>query len=214
MNVTAAAPVMRALYESTMLKGMRLAALANSIHHDQLFNLWVPKGGLKRINFGESKKRMEKYDKFTSIFWLGLGLVIIYGACKIGLGRLSNPGGGLFVLVLGIFLSCLALIIFISSRTRKLKDTDYDISLWVGLKWQYPIYILTALFIYTLITPKVGYIPATTFLMLFLFALFEHHKWKLAISEAILAGLLSYLVFGPWLQVRLPRGVLEVLFGF
>jgi hypothetical protein len=157
---------------------------------------------------------MERYDKFNSLFWFGLGLVIIYGGCKIGLGKLNSPGGGLFVLVLGVFLSFLALIFFISSCTRKLKDTGSSIRLWAGLKWKHPIYILIALVIYTLVTPKVGYILATTSLMLFLFGLFERHKWKWAIGGAILTGALSYLVFGLWLQVRFPRGIIEVLIGY
>lgn len=157
---------------------------------------------------------MEKYDKFSSIFWFGLGLVIIYGACEIGLGRLNSPGGGLFIFVLGVFLALLALIILISSWAREIKDTGSRASLWAGLKWKYPVYILAGLLIYILIIPKFGYILATIFLMLFLFGLFEHHKWKVVILEAIICGLVSYFVFGPWLQVRLPRGVLEILIGF
>ena len=157
---------------------------------------------------------MEKYDRFGSLFWFVLGLGIIYGGCKIGVGRLSHPGGGLFILVLGLALSLLAAMIFVGSVAKKMQDARSEIVLWAGLKWEYPIYILVALLLYTFIMPKVGYMPATIFLMVFLFGLFEHHRWKWVIGEAVLAGVLSYFIFGPWLQVRFPRGILEVLAGY
>lgn len=156
---------------------------------------------------------MERYDKFISLFWLFLGLTVIYGGYKIGLGRLSNPGGGLFIFVLGMCLSLLALIIFISVCSKGGKITESVPSLWVGLKWKNPIYILTALIIYTFIIIKLGYLLSTTVLLIFLFNVIERQKWKVVLFEAILSVLLSYLVFGVWLQIRFPRGIFEILVG-
>jgi putative tricarboxylic transport membrane protein len=156
---------------------------------------------------------MERYDKFIGLFWLSLGLTIIFGGYKIGLGRLSNPGGGLFIFVLGMCLLLLAFVIFVSSYLRKIKDNKSVPSLWVGLKWKNPIYILIALIIYTLMITKLGYLLGTTLLLVFLFNVIERQKWKVVLFGAISATLLSYLVFGVWLQIRFPRGLFESLVG-
>ena len=156
---------------------------------------------------------MERYDKFVSLFWLSLGLTISFGGYKIGLGRLSNPGGGLFVFVLGMCLSLLALVIFISVCGKGGKITESNPRLWVGLKWRNPIYLLIALIIYTSVITKLGYLLSTTLLLVFLFNVIERQKWKTVLLGAISSTLLSYLVFGVWLQIRFPRGIFENLVG-
>lgn len=153
---------------------------------------------------------MERNDKFSSFFWLCLGLIIIYSAYKLRLGNLRQPGPGLFIFIMGICLSLLALGVFISSCRREIKGTQSVLSLWAGLEWKLPIYIFIILLIYSIIL-KLGYLLSTTFLMVFLFGLFERKKWKFVIVGAVLSVLISYLVFGVWLQIRFPRGVFEDL---
>ena len=167
-----------------------------------------------RVVIPESiEEKMERYDKFVSLFWLSLGLTILFGSYKIGLGRLSHPGGGLFVFVLGMCLSLLALVIFISVCRKKEKVTESVSRLWVGLKWRNPIYLLISLIIYTLIITKLGYVFSTILLLVFLFNVIERQKWKVVLFEAISFTFLSYLVFGVWLQIRFPRGIFELLVG-
>lgn len=156
---------------------------------------------------------MERIDKFSSVFWLCLGLAIIYSGCKLGLGKLTNPGGGLFLFFLGICLSLLALGFFIYSHRREKKNSQSVLSPWVGLNWKLPIYILISLLIYILIIIKLGYLLSTAFLMAILFSLYERPKWKFIIFATISTTFLSYLLFGKWLQVQFPRGVFESLIG-
>ena len=156
---------------------------------------------------------MERYDRFVSLFWLSMGLTIAFGGYKIGLGRLSNPGGGLFIFVLGMGLSLLALLIFISVCGKEGRVTESVSKLWVGLKWRNPIYILISLMIYTFIIKQLGYLLSTTLLLVFLFNVIERQKWKVVLFGAIVSTLLSYFVFGVWLQIRFPRGIFEILAG-
>lgn len=156
---------------------------------------------------------MESHDRYCGLFWLGLGVAAIYGARKIGIGHLNSPGGGLFIFLLGLCLLLLAAIILIASFKKEMKGSPSGPGLWRGVRWQYPVYILGALFFYTLIARPLGYILATLALMLFLLGLFNPRQWKSVIWQAVLVGFLSYLVFGPWLQVRFPRGILENFIG-
>ena len=41
-------------------------------------------------------KGMGKADQFSSIFWLILGLAVVYGSNRLGLGTLTHPGPGFF----------------------------------------------------------------------------------------------------------------------
>jgi len=156
---------------------------------------------------------MGRYDKFVSFFWLSLGLVVIYGGYKIGLGRLNNPGGGLFIFILGVCLFLLALIIFVGSCSKKMKDTPSVVTLSVNWKWENPFYILLALIIYTFAIAKLGYCLSTIFLLIFLFNVIERQKWKTVMFEALLTVFLSFLFFGIFLEVRFPRGPFEILIG-
>lgn len=158
-------------------------------------------------------KEMQRYEKFISLFWLFLGFVIIIGAIKIGLGSLNNPGGGLFILILGTCLSLLALINFIRSHSKWIKSNRPMIRTWTDLKWEKALYIMIALTIYTFIISTLGYCLSTFFLLMFLFNTFEHQKWKVVAFEAILSVFLSYILFGILLEVRFPRGLFETLIG-
>ncbi len=156
---------------------------------------------------------MARYDKFISYFWLFLGLVVIYGGYKIGLGRLNNPGGGLFIFILGVCLFLLALTIFVSSCSKKMKGTLSMSTLLADWKWKKPFYIFLALIIYTLVIAKLGYCLSTIFLLIFLFNVIERQEWKTVMLEVFLTVFLSFLSFGIFLEVRFPRGPFEILIG-
>ncbi len=80
--------------------------------------------------------------------------------------------------------------------------------LWTGLNWKGTCYVVAALLIYAALLEKVGFLIWTTLLLIYLFRAIEPQKWKLAIGLAILASLLSYLVFDRLLEGQLPRGFL------
>ena len=157
---------------------------------------------------------MRKYDKYVSFFWLFLALVIIYGAYKLELGILRNPGPGLFIFILGIFLLALALALLISSCIKQINDEGSELRLWAGLKWQKPIYILTGFLIYTLIIKITGYCLSTFLLLIFLFNVIERQRWELVIFETALVVFFSFLIFGVFLQIQFPKGLLEILAGY
>lgn len=156
---------------------------------------------------------MVRFDKVIGLFWLCLGLVVIYGGLKIGLGSLRNPGGGLFIFVLGVCLFLLSFIIFMGARSQKGGDPCSVITHSADWKWKNPSYILVALIGYTFVIAKLGYCLSTVFLLSFLFNIIERQKWKVVILEAILAVFLSFLFFGIFLEVRFPRGPFEMWIG-
>jgi putative tricarboxylic transport membrane protein len=153
---------------------------------------------------------MGKPDQFSSLFWFLVGMAVTVWSYRLGLGTLTNPGPGFLPFWCALILSGLSCLVFFHRRfattegeTRKLRH------LWQGVGWVKGIYVVLALLAYTLLFTTLGYLLSTIALLLFLFKTIEPQKWTVAVGGAILASLVSFVVFALWLDVQLPRGVLE-----
>jgi len=137
-------------------------------------------------------------------------MAVIYWSCRLGLGTLTNPGPGFLPFWCALILSGLSCLVFLhrllartEGETRKLRH------LWKGARWLRGIYVVAALLAYTLLFTTLGYLLSTIALLLFLFKAIEPQKWAVAVGGAILASLVSFVLFALWLDVQLPRGVVE-----
>ncbi len=79
---------------------------------------------------------------------------------------------------------------------------------WAGLYFKRVIAVIASLVGYTLILTRVGFVPTTFFLMVFLFRITGYNKWLIIIIKALLSASLTYLVFDKWLGCQLPKGIL------
>ena len=153
---------------------------------------------------------MAKPDQFSSLFWLVVGMAVTYGSYRLGLGTLTNPGPGFLSFWCALILSGLSCLVFLHRLfTRTQEETRGLRHLWPGIGWVKGIYVVAALLAYTLLFTTLGYLLSTIALLLFLFKAIEPQKWTVAVGGAILASLVSFVVFARWLDVQLPRGVLE-----
>ena len=155
---------------------------------------------------------MGKPDQASSICWLGLGLAVIYASHRLGLGTLTNPGPGFLPFWSGVILCGLSALVFFQGRLTQRAGGGGPLSqLWAGMAWPKPVYVVIALFAYVMIFAHLGFLLCTTVLLIFLFKAIEPETWLRAIVGAVLAAGVSYVLFGVWLQVQLPRGFLEGL---
>jgi hypothetical protein len=58
---------------------------------------------------------------------------------------------------------------------------------------------------------KLGFIPTTLLLFIFLLGVVEKKKWFFTISTSVVVTALTYLIFEIWLKSQLPKGFLESL---
>jgi putative tricarboxylic transport membrane protein len=155
---------------------------------------------------------MGKADQVSSIFWLLLGLVVVYSSYRFGLGTLARPGPGFLPFLCGVILSALSAFVFFQGRLAKKTNGEESIGqLWAGMNWHKPVYGIIVLLIYALTFVRLGFLLSTIFLLIFLFKGIEPERWLRAITVAVLAAVVSYVLFVVWLQVQLPRGLLERL---
>jgi putative tricarboxylic transport membrane protein len=153
---------------------------------------------------------MGRPDQFSSLFWFLLGLAVIFLSYRLGLGTLTSPGPGFLPLWCGLILSAISLGVFFHRLLIPSGGESQTIrKLWGGVHWLRGVFVVSALLVYTLLFTHLGYLLSTLVLLLFLFKAIEPQGWTVAIGGAVLASFISFVVFALWLDVQLPRGILE-----
>jgi hypothetical protein len=155
---------------------------------------------------------MGKQDQSSSIFWLCLGLIVIYGSYRLGFGSPNHPGAGFLPLLAGAMLCVFSALVFYQGmRNQRTKGEGETRKLWAGMAWLKPLYIVIALLAYAMAFESLGFLLATPVLLIYLFKGIEPETWPRAIVGALVVTISSYALFGVWLQVQFPRGFLERL---
>jgi hypothetical protein len=152
---------------------------------------------------------MQKNDRLTSLVLAVFGLYIAFEGYRLGLGTLHKPKAGFLVFWVGMILAGLSIALFIqtfSPPVGKKKD------LWKGVRWTAGLKLIGALLVYVLIFKWLGFILSTTLLLLFLFKALEPHRWATAFLFSIVTTILCYLIFGVFLELQFPEGVLKVIY--
>jgi putative tricarboxylic transport membrane protein len=153
---------------------------------------------------------MGRPDQFSSLFWFVLGLAVIFLSYRLGLGTLTSPGPGFLPFWCALILSAISLGVFFHRRLIPSGGESRTIQkLWGGVHWLRGVFVVSALLVYTLVFTSLGYLLSTLVLLLFLFKAIEPQRWTVAIGGAVLASFISFALFALWLDVQLPRGILE-----
>ncbi len=149
-------------------------------------------------------------DRVSSLVWLLLGLVAIYGSFQLGLGTMHEPGSGFLAFLAGVFIICVAAVIFLQSII-KFRGTPLNVKvLWAGANWHHSLIIAILTIGFILALEGLGFF-ITSFLLLFLlFKVVEKLSWGKAVLIPALTLTITYVVFNIFLKSNLPRGI----FGF
>lgn len=155
---------------------------------------------------------MGKPDQVSSLFWSILGLGVVYLSYRLGLGELTHPGPGFLTFWSGVILCCLSAVVFFQGVRAQRGGTGVTLpQRWAGMAWPKSVYVIIALLAYVLTFTYLGFLLSTIVLLIFLFKGIEPETWRRAFLSAGLSSFISYILFGIWLQVQLPRGLLEKL---
>ena len=139
------------------------------------------------------------------LFFIMFSAAICVESYKLGLGTFHRPRSGFFPFLLGAAIGVLAIILqFIKVFSKA--QTNIEIS--VPFKRIVPLGV--SLFVYVLLIDLIGFVLATSLLVVFFLKMMESLSWKITAPVAIGIPLLAYLVFRVLLRVQLPRGP----FGF
>lgn len=131
-------------------------------------------------------------------------MLACFGATRLGLGTVGEPGAGFIFFWSGLLLVILSLIVFAGS----IREADEPAQ--GGTNWGKIALVLLSLLLYGFLLERLGFVISTFLLMSFLLGWIERTKWFKAVGVAAFAATASYAIFQLWLKIRLPRG----LFGF
>jgi len=151
---------------------------------------------------------MRKLNLISGVIWLILSIFIFYKSIHLEIGKFYSPGAGLFPFLTGIFFGLLSVVFIFETLWRK-PAAEEEKRIWaIDINWKKIILTLLIMIIYSLLLERLGYLLATFALMLFLFKHIGPERWPVAIISSIITVTLSYMIFGIWLQVQLPEGLL------
>ncbi len=154
----------------------------------------------------DSAKKTSIAAASVALFWFALGTLLCYGATRLGVGTVSEPGSGFIFFWSGLILVVLSLITFAESL-RNGEEASRGIG---AMSWGKIAFVLLALLSYAFFLEKLGFVLTTFVLMSFLLAMIEGKHWSKSLGVAIAAAAGSYAMFEFWLKIRLPHGI----FGF
>jgi len=151
---------------------------------------------------------MARSDRIFSFIWIALGVFQCAESCSLGLGSFMEPGTGFMPFVMGLVMTALAIALFLESYFEMKNKPLLKVSLWSDVYWKRVVYIAVIMLAYAILLPKLGYLLDTFLMMVFLLKSGAPIKWPTAIVVGALTAGFSYVLFGIWLSVSFPRGVL------
>jgi len=151
-------------------------------------------------------KRVEAKEGFI---WIVVGGFICVLSWRIGLGSFHEPGAGFVAFVAGISLVAIGLIMYLSKVfTKRLPNEGRDAHRPpLRLPKFRLVYTVLVIAGYGLVLQPLGYITTTFLAMFCLFFDRGTNRFLPSVLASVLTVVLTYLVFGTWLRVQLPRGI-------
>ena len=143
---------------------------------------------------------MKKKEK-SAVAFIAFGLFIIFEIRKLPFGKFSDPGPGLFPLMLAMIVIGLSLISLIVSKVERVPGS-FEKKGFLNV-----FYIVGILVFYRYSLPFLGYNLCTFFLLVFLLKIVGGQKWFYTIIWSVIITGASYLLFAKWLMVFFPKGV-------
>ena len=149
---------------------------------------------------------MRNHDRLTSVLLGALGIYVAIEGYSLKLGVLNKPKPGFLVFWAGMILFGLSLLLFIQTFVSKYEMTG---SIWKGVKWQRGVKLNLILIGYILFFHTLGFAISTFLMLILICKSLDSQRWGTAFLLSITATLLSLVIFGYFLEVRFPPGLLK-----
>ncbi len=150
---------------------------------------------------------MNRYDRKSSLVWLGFSLLVIGGSLSYTPGTWSRPGPGFLPLLCGLVMAILSLGILVQATWGVKKGAAREGGPpFLTSRWPKIGAALSILLGYGLLLEPLGYLAVTFVFLLLALKVVEPNRWRTALIETVLATGFSYTLFEVLLKVQLPKG--------
>ncbi len=144
-------------------------------------------------------------ERWSSLFWILIGLAICVGSLRLGMGTLHSPGPGFLPFFAGLILGILGLIVFTTTKTS-LPENGEKTPMFVKGRVLRVVLTMMSIMCYAVAMEYFGFLISTVFFLLLLLKVIEPQRWAVATGASILGALGSYLIFEVLLECQLPQG--------
>lgn len=150
---------------------------------------------------------MTKYDRMSTLFFVGLAIAIGVESIRLGPHSFSDPGPGLIPLGAGLLLGISSLLVFArtfgsSSRGDAPKKT-------IRFSWN-TISALASMVAFGFLVNLLGFLTVTFVWIGFLCRWIGRMGWKATIITSVATTFFTWLLFVYFLELRFPRGIFGV----
>jgi putative tricarboxylic transport membrane protein len=152
---------------------------------------------------------MVQKEWILNILMFLFGIVIVVESLRLGIGKLGQPGVGLFPFIAGAGLSLVTFFPAVKKFVVAKKAYDRDEGQkFFGQSILNVLLSILALVIYVFTLPWLGYLLSTFIFLAILFKIAGFRKWIFILPIAFIASSATYTLFYYWLSVRFPKGIL------
>jgi putative tricarboxylic transport membrane protein len=116
----------------------------------------------------------------SALFWVAVGILACYGATRLGLGSVTEPGPGFIFFWSGLILVLLSLIVLADS-VRSTEDTVLQMG---EMNWAKIGLVLLSLLLYAFFLERLGFVLTTFILLSFLLGWIEGTNWARSLGVA------------------------------
>jgi hypothetical protein len=151
---------------------------------------------------------MRKRDRIQALLWAVFGLYVMYEGILLKLGTGRAPKPGFMIFWVGVIIVILSALFFLGTFAAPEQErTD----LWRGIRWLRGAKLAAALALYMAAFQPLGFILSTFLLLVYMFKGLEPQSWRNALLFSAATVAICYLVFGVFLELQFPPGVLSFI---
>lgn len=133
-------------------------------------------------------------DRFSWLLLAVPGALGVWDGLDLGLGTPARPGGGLWMVILGVLLLVFAVVVVIQGHLFEVPRRD-------GLRRL--VFVAAGLIAFPVLYPLVGFVIAGFVMLLLISRFAAQESWKSALLVSVLAPVLVYAAFALGLGVNL-----------
>ncbi len=149
-------------------------------------------------------------DKWSSLVWLGIAILICIHSLRLSLGTFRNPGPGFLSFFAALIVGVLALVVFLQSG-RISPSAEKSKPLWMDQsRGRKMVLTVAALIGYAVIMNYLGFLLSTFVFLVFLLRVIEPQRWPVALLGSIAASVAFFCLFELGLKSQLPKGPLGI----
>jgi putative tricarboxylic transport membrane protein len=151
---------------------------------------------------------MGKADRISGAFWFVFGIFITLESYRMGLGTLRRPGPGFLFFWAGILMAVLSLVVLSRAWADRRREALPTKAIFGPIDFLKIALVSASVFLYAFFMERLGFIPITLILLLFLLGVMERKKIAFTVLFSIVVTAAAYLIFEVLLHSQLPKGFL------